>query len=103
MGRARDDRRRDEGAQPVYGVADHGAILRLRARNSTIADQIAINYRRADRSSRERAMLDFAVKVATESTPSRMPTSSGWRHTASARRTSGTSAPSPHSSPTPAG
>jgi uncharacterized peroxidase-related enzyme len=51
----------------VYCVAHHGAILRLRTRNSTIADQIATNYRRAELSPRERAMLDFAVKVATES------------------------------------
>lgn len=51
----------------VYCVVHHSAILRLRTRNSTIADQVSINYRRADLSSRERAMLDFAVKVATES------------------------------------
>lgn len=51
----------------VYCVAHHGAILRLRSKNSTIADQIATNYRRAQVSPRERAMLDFAVKVATES------------------------------------
>ena len=51
----------------VYCVAHHGAILRLRARNSAIADQIATNYRRANLSPRERAMLDFTVKMATES------------------------------------
>jgi uncharacterized peroxidase-related enzyme len=51
----------------VYCVAHHGAILRLRARNATIADQIATNYRRANLSPRERAMLDFAAKVATDS------------------------------------
>ena len=51
----------------VYCVAHHGAILRLRARNSTIADQIATNYRRANLPPRQRAMLDFAVKVATAS------------------------------------
>lgn len=51
----------------VYCVAHHGAILRLRARNSIVADQIGTNYRRANLSPRERAMLDFAVKVATES------------------------------------
>jgi uncharacterized peroxidase-related enzyme len=51
----------------VYCVLHHGAILRIRARNPLIADQIATNYRRADLSPRERAMLDFAVKVATES------------------------------------
>ena len=51
----------------VYCVAHHGAILRLRSRNATIADQIATNYRRADVSPRERAMLDFVAKVATAS------------------------------------
>ena len=51
----------------VYCTAHHGAILRLRTKNSTIADQIATNYRRADLAPRQRAMLDFAVKVATES------------------------------------
>jgi uncharacterized peroxidase-related enzyme len=51
----------------VYCVAHHSAILRLRTRNTTIADHIATDYRRADLSPRERAMLDFAVKLATES------------------------------------
>ena len=51
----------------VYCVVHHSAILRLRARDPLIADQIAINYRRADLSVRQRLMLDFAVKVATES------------------------------------
>ena len=51
----------------VYCVVHHSAILRLRARHPIIADQIAINYRRADLSVRQRSMLDFAVKVATES------------------------------------
>ncbi len=47
-----------------YCVVAHGAILRVRAKNPLIADQIAINYRKADVSPRQRAMLDFAVKVA---------------------------------------
>jgi uncharacterized peroxidase-related enzyme len=51
----------------VYCTAHHGAILRLRARNSTIADQIATNYRRAGLPPRQVAMLDFAVKVANQS------------------------------------
>ena len=51
----------------TYCVVHHSAILRLRARNAVVADQVAINYRTADLSPRERAMLDFAVKVATES------------------------------------
>ncbi len=50
-----------------YCVVAHGAILRIRARNPLIADQVAINYRKADLSARERVMLDFAMKVATAS------------------------------------
>jgi len=46
--------------------ASHGAILRIRAKNPLIADQIAINYRKADITPRQRAMLDFALKVALE-------------------------------------
>ncbi len=49
-----------------YCVVAHGAILRIRARNPQIADQVAVNYRKADISARERAMLDFAMKVALE-------------------------------------
>ncbi|MBV8031749.1 MAG: peroxidase-related enzyme [Betaproteobacteria bacterium] len=49
-----------------YCVIAHGAILRIRAKNPLIADQVAINYRKADLSARERAMLDFAMKVALE-------------------------------------
>ena len=50
-----------------YCVIAHGAILRVRARNPLIADQVAINYRKADISARQRAMLDFAVQVSTAS------------------------------------
>ncbi len=50
-----------------YCVVAHGAILRIRAKNPLIADQVAVNYRKADLSPRERAMLDFAMKVALES------------------------------------
>ena len=42
----------------------HGAILRIRAKNPQIADQIAVNYRKADITPRQRAMLDFAMKVS---------------------------------------
>ena len=49
-----------------YCVVAHGAVLRIRTKNPTIADQIAINYRKADLSEREIAMLDFAVKVTNE-------------------------------------
>ena len=52
--------------QCQYCVIAHGAILRIRAKNPLIADQIAVNYRKADITPRQRAMLDFAMKVATE-------------------------------------
>jgi len=50
--------------QCQYCVIAHGAILRIRAKNPLIADQIAINYRKADITPRQKAMLDFAMKVA---------------------------------------
>ena len=50
-----------------YCVVAHGAILRVRAKNPRVADQVAINYREADITPRQRAMLDFAVKVALAS------------------------------------
>jgi uncharacterized peroxidase-related enzyme len=49
----------------LYCVIAHGAILRVRAKNPLIADQIAVNYAKADITPRQRTMLDFAVKVAT--------------------------------------
>jgi len=49
-----------------YCVIAHGAILRIRAKNPLIADQIAVNYRKADITPRQLAMLDFAMKVSTE-------------------------------------
>jgi uncharacterized peroxidase-related enzyme len=49
-----------------YCVVAHGAILRIRAKNPQIADQVAVNYRKADLGTRERAMLDFAMRVALE-------------------------------------
>ena len=52
--------------QCQYCVIAHGAILRIRAKNPHVADQIAINYRKADITPRQRAMLDFAMKVALE-------------------------------------
>lgn len=50
-----------------YCVVAHGAILRIRAKHPLVADQVAINYRKADITDRQRAMLDFAVKVARDS------------------------------------
>jgi uncharacterized peroxidase-related enzyme len=46
-----------------YCVVAHGAVLRIRAKDPLIADQLAINYRKADITPRQRAMLDFAMKV----------------------------------------
>ncbi|HMV06431.1 MAG TPA: peroxidase-related enzyme [Accumulibacter sp.] len=53
--------------QCQYCVVAHGAILRVRARNPLIADQVAVNYRKADLTPRQRTMLDFALKVALRS------------------------------------
>jgi uncharacterized peroxidase-related enzyme len=53
--------------QCQYCVVAHGAILRIRAKNPMVADQVAINYRKADITPRQRAMLDFAMRVALES------------------------------------
>ena len=50
-----------------YCVIAHGAILRVRARNPLIADQVAVNYRKSDATPRQKAMLDFAMKVALDS------------------------------------
>ncbi|UZE46885.1 peroxidase-related enzyme [Rhodopseudomonas sp. P2A-2r] len=52
--------------QCQYCVIAHGAILRIRAKNPLIADQIAVNYRKADITPRQRAMLDFAMKVSMQ-------------------------------------
>jgi uncharacterized peroxidase-related enzyme len=52
--------------QCQYCVVAHGAILRIRAKDALVADQVAINYRKADITPRQRAMLDFAMKVAFE-------------------------------------
>jgi uncharacterized peroxidase-related enzyme len=49
--------------QCLYCVVSHGAILRIRAKNALVADQIATNYRKADITPRQKAMLDFAMKV----------------------------------------
>jgi uncharacterized peroxidase-related enzyme len=50
-----------------YCVIAHGAILRVYAKNPLIADQIAVNYRKADLEPHQRVMLDFALKVALNS------------------------------------
>ena len=50
--------------QCIYCVVAHGAVLRIREKNPLLADQLATNYRKADISRRQRAMLDYAVKVS---------------------------------------
>jgi uncharacterized peroxidase-related enzyme len=50
--------------QCQYCVVAHGAILRIRAKNPLLADQVAINFRKADITERQKAMLDFALKVS---------------------------------------
>jgi uncharacterized peroxidase-related enzyme len=52
--------------QCQYCVIAHGAILRIRAKNPYIADQLSTNYRKADISERQKAMLDYALKVSRE-------------------------------------
>ena len=50
--------------QCQYCVIAHGAILRIRAKDPLLADQVATNYRKADITVRQKAMLDFAMKVS---------------------------------------
>ena len=50
--------------QCIYCVVAHGAILRIREKNPRLADHIATNYRKADITPRQKAMLDFALKVS---------------------------------------
>ena len=86
--------------QCLYCVVAHGAILRIRAKDPRLADQVAVNYRKAALTPRQRAMLDFAVKVATaRRRRSRRPITRRSRRHASARRSPGTSPPSRPSSP----
>jgi uncharacterized peroxidase-related enzyme len=53
--------------QCLYCVVAHGALLRIYEKKPLLADQVAINYKKADISLRQRAMLDFAMKVSTHS------------------------------------
>ncbi|BDE71326.1 alkyl hydroperoxide reductase AhpD [Delftia lacustris] len=53
--------------QCLYCVVAHGAILRIYEKQPYVADQVAVNYRKADISARQRAMLDFAMKVCERS------------------------------------
>ena len=51
----------------LYCVVAHGAILRIYEKKPLVADQVAVNYRKADITPRQRAMLDFAMKVCQRS------------------------------------
>jgi uncharacterized peroxidase-related enzyme len=53
--------------QCLYCVVAHGAILRIYEKKPLLADQLATNYRKADVTPRQRAMLDFALKVCQRS------------------------------------
>jgi uncharacterized peroxidase-related enzyme len=53
--------------QCIYCVVAHGAILRIREKNPQLADQIAVNYRKADISERQKILLAFAIKVSQNS------------------------------------
>jgi len=50
----------------LYCVVAHGAVLRIRAKNPRVADQLATNHRKAEITPRQRAMLDFAAKLARQ-------------------------------------
>jgi uncharacterized peroxidase-related enzyme len=51
----------------LYCIVAHGALLRIYGKNPLVADQVAVNYRKADITPRQKAMLAFAMKVATNS------------------------------------
>ena len=51
----------------LYCIVAHGAILRVYAKQPLVADQVAVNYRKADITPRQKAMLAFALKVALRS------------------------------------
>jgi uncharacterized peroxidase-related enzyme len=53
--------------QCLYCVVAHGALLRINEKKVLVADQVAVNYRKADITQRQRAMLDFAMKVCASS------------------------------------
>jgi uncharacterized peroxidase-related enzyme len=50
----------------LYCVVAHGAVLRIRAKDPLVADQVAVNYRKADITERQKAMLGFAMKICQD-------------------------------------
>lgn len=53
--------------QCLYCVVAHGAILRIYEKNPRIADQLATNWRKAELTPRQAAMIEFAMKIAADS------------------------------------
>lgn len=51
----------------LYCVVSHGALLRIYAKNPLVADQVAVNHQKADITARQKAMLDYAIKVCLDS------------------------------------
>lgn len=51
----------------LYCVVAHGALLRIYAKQPLVADQVAVNHLKADITPRQKAMLDFAIKVCERS------------------------------------
>ena len=82
-----------------YCVVAHGAILRIRAKNPLIADQVAINHRKADITPRSTRCSISRLKVASRSHEVDDADFVALQEHGSRRRTSGTSPPSPLSSP----
>ena len=81
----------------LYCVVAHGAILRIYEKKPLVADQVAINHRKADIPPRQRAMLDFAMRFAKHHTPWKTATLQPCMPTASTTKTRGTLLPSPRS------
>ncbi len=85
----------------LYCVVAHGAILRILTKDAQLADQIAVNYRTAPISERQRTMLDFALHLAAGRGVLDDPWQARLEAQASVATTSGTSAPSPRCSGCP--
>ena len=81
--------------QCLYCVVAHGAILRVYEKKPQLADQVATNYRKADISERQRAILAFALKVCDHSEQIVEADFEALASTASTTKTSGISARSP--------
>lgn len=85
----------------LYCVVAHGAVSWIMEKKPLVADQVAVNYRQADITDRQKTMLDFAMTVCTEPWALSDADFALWPNTDSTTRTPGTSAPSPASSACP--